>query len=301
MPIYDFTVLTASKYLKAKPGDEYTRNILTEDTLVMKALESQGYRVNRLAWDDRDFNWRKTRFALFRTTWDYFDRFVEFRHWLDLAGRQTTLINCLELIRWNMDKHYLLDLCRRGIRIPPTRFIEPGETASLNQLAQSTGWAEFILKPAVSGGGRHTYRFKLQDADRYQSVFQDLIRNESMLLQEFLTSVPLRGEVALMVIGGRYTHAILKKAKSGDFRVQDDFGGTVHDYRPDHSEILLAEQIVNLCPKPPVYARVDLIWDNQEQPCVSELELIEPELWFRNNPAVADQLAESIVHYVERL
>ena len=27
-------------------------------------------------------------------------------------------------------------------------------------------------------------------------------------------------------------HAVLKKAKAGDYRVQDDFGGSVEDYFP---------------------------------------------------------------------
>ena len=37
----------------------------------------------------------------------------------------------------------------------------------------------------------------------------------------------------------------------------------------------------------PAYARVDVIWNNKSELVVSELELIEPELWFRLNPHAA--------------
>jgi hypothetical protein len=106
-----------------------------------------------------------------------------------------------------------------------------------------------------------------------------------------------RGEVALMFFNGQYSHAVLKVAKPGDFRVQDDFGGTVHNYTPTDEEIRLGEQTVQACAIVPVYARVDIIEDNNSVPAVSELEIIEPELWFRFHPPSAEQLAEAIFNY----
>jgi len=46
----------------------------------------------------------------------------------------------------------------------------------------------------------------------------------------------------------------------------------------------------------PDYARVDMIWDNEGQPAVSEVELIEPELWFRMASSAALRLAAVLVH-----
>jgi len=97
-----------------------------------------------------------------------------------------------------------------------------------------------------------------------------------------------------MVIDGKFTHAVLKIAKKGDFRVQDDFGGTVHNYKPTSEEIDFAERVVKACELNPIYARVDMFTDNDGQLAVSELELIEPELWFRKNPDAADKLAFAI-------
>jgi hypothetical protein len=115
-----------------------------------------------------------------------------------------------------------------------------------------------------------------------------------MLLQEFQNPVLEKGEVAYMLFGGKYSHAVLKKAKPGDFRVQDDFGGTVHDYQPSAEEIEFAEHAVGYCQPAPIYARVDVIWNNQDELCVSELELIEPELWSRKHHGAAELFAEAL-------
>ena len=115
-----------------------------------------------------------------------------------------------------------------------------------------------------------------------------------MLLQEFQQNILSKGEVSLMVMGGKYTHAIIKRAKKGDFRVQDDFGGTVDRYNANQNEISFAERVVSVLDEIPAYARVDIIWNNRNEICVSELELIEPELWFRNDHRSATTLAKYI-------
>jgi hypothetical protein len=86
----------------------------------------------------------------------------------------------------------------------------------------------------------------------------------------------------------------LKRAKEGDFRVQDDFGGTVHKYQPSESEIEFARNALFACPELPAYARVDIVLDNDGYLAVAELELVEPELWFRLHPESAVLLAEEV-------
>ncbi|MBX2964191.1 MAG: hypothetical protein KF687_16890 [Cyclobacteriaceae bacterium] len=290
----DIILLTDARYVNPPNPDWYKQNILDDDKLVREALERRGLTVTRTNWDNPTYDWTQTRFAVFRTTWDYFERFEEFSQWLDRVGTQTQLINPLPLVRWNIDKHYLRDLEQYGIRIPPTVFIEKGDKRSLTEIVRQTGWPEYVLKPTVSGTARHTYRFVAENASAHESIFQQLIASESMLVQEFQHPVLAKGEVAFMLFGGKFSHAVLKKAKPGDFRVQDDFGGTVHEYNPSVSEIEFAESVVAYCQPAPAYARVDCIWNNQHELCVSEFELIEPELWFRKHPPAAELFADAI-------
>ncbi|HIA36329.1 MAG TPA: hypothetical protein EYN89_06220 [Flavobacteriales bacterium] len=294
MSLFDIAILTESRYINPSKTDWYIENVLKEDGLVQSALEEIGLKVTRVDWADPNFDFSSTRSAIFRTTWDYFHRFEEFSKWLDIAVTKTKLINPLETIRWNIDKHYLNDLKERGVNVPPTVFIEAGEKVTLASLHHDHQLNETVLKPAISGAGRHTYKLNQKTTAKHEEIFQNLLKNESMLLQAFQSNVLSKGEVAYMVFGGKFTHAILKKAKRGDFRVQDDFGGSVELYQPSSEEIAFAENAVSKCRPMPVYARVDVIYDNNNQLSVTEMELIEPELWFRYCPEAADVLAASV-------
>ncbi|CAM2871501.1 ATP-grasp domain-containing protein [Legionella worsleiensis] len=297
---YDIVLLTQKDYVHPQHITPYVENILTEDRLLTQALEQRGLRVHRTFWDNADFDWAMARFALFRATWDYFNRFAEFEQWLARTSKQIKLINPYSIIRWNMDKHYLADLKNKGINIPPTRFIEKGEKTTLKQLLQQSSWSSVILKPAIAGAARHTYFIDKSHVDDYEPVFQQLVALESLLLQEFQHHILSKGEVSFMVFGGKYSHSVLKRPKTGDFRVQDDFGGTLHSYTASSDEIEFVEAVIAQCEESPVYARVDVMWDNSNNLCLSELEMIEPELWFRKASKSADFMADAVCSYIEQ-
>lgn len=300
MPIstYDIVLLTQKDYVDPLEINPYVHNVLTEDQLLTEALQQRGLKVGRTNWDNDSFDWTKTRFALFRATWDYFHRFTEFHQWLIKRSQDLKFINPYSVIQWNMDKHYLGILQSRGVNIPPTLFLEKGELVSLKMLLQQTGWSKAILKPAIAGGARHTYLFDNSNVDEYEDIFQQLIGTESMLLQEFQEQIVAKGEVSFMVFGGKYSHSILKKAKTGDFRVQDDFGGTLHSYTASLEERTFVEHVIAQCDELPVYARADVMWDNNNKLCLSELEMIEPELWFRKDSKAASAMADAVCDFI---
>lgn len=291
----DFTILTDHRYVDIVPSNDYEKNVLREDELLKTALESRGFEVFRTNWDNKGFDWSTTKYVIFRTTWDYFDRFPEFSKWLSEVEKKTTLINPSSLIYWNIDKHYLNELSQKGVRIPPSIFIEKGENRKLVDFTHLEKWNEVILKPVVSGAARHTYRFKVDEVDAYEEIYRELIQQEGMMLQEFQKNIVKKGEISLILFGGKFSHAVLKIAKKGDFRVQDDFGGTVEEYTPSDQEIKFAENAVSACEPQPLYARVDIMWDNNDELCLGELELIEPELWFRLNSSAADNCVDAII------
>jgi glutathione synthase/RimK-type ligase-like ATP-grasp enzyme len=298
MKQFDIVLLTESRYVNPANPDWYARQILEDDALLTVELEKFGLRVTRKDWADPDFDWGSTRMAIFRTTWDYFNRFAEFRDWLAMVEQRTKLVNPPALIRWNWDKHYLRDLNQRDIHIPETLFIETGTEESLLGIHARTGWTETVLKPAIAGAARHTYRLNENNLEAHEDIFHELTRNEAMLLQPFQRNVVEQGEISLMVIGGKFTHAVLKRAKAGDFRVQDDFGGTASAYKPTEEEIRFAEQAVTACDIAPIYARADIIRDNNGKLALTELELIEPELWLRHNPLAARLMAREIAAHL---
>ena len=169
---FDIVILTESKYAHPVNKPFINENAIQEDNHVKAALEKLDLRVQILAWDDHSFDWNTTKYILFRSTWDYFDRFDEFSTWLNKVSRQTLLLNSERIIRWNIDKHYLLDLEQKGVHIIPTVFIEKGSKASLLSLHLKNKWKQTILKPCVSGTARHTYKLDLNNLESYESIFQ---------------------------------------------------------------------------------------------------------------------------------
>lgn len=291
---FDIAILTEKKYINPTETGWYIDQVLKEDGLVKRALEDLGYKVIIVDWSDPEFDWSSVKIAVFRTIWDYFHRFEEFQLWMNSVKDKTNFINSFDQILWNIDKHYLKDLESDGIPVVPSYFIEAGTKTSLIEIHQKLGWNKSVIKPCVSGGGRHTYLLNPENWQEHEAIFQDLIASEAMMLQPFMNNITSKGEVSHVVIGGKYTHSVLKLAKDGDYRVQDDFGGTVHDYKPSTEEIAFAESVALACEPTPSYARIDLIWDNNDQLAVGEVELIEPELWFRNHPEAATKLALEI-------
>lgn len=291
MKKYDVVVLTDSRYVNPLKTNTYISNVLREDELVINALKEKNLSVVKKDWNDSIFDWETTRSILFRSTWDYFDKFELFKKWFNKTKNKCLMINSTETIEWNIDKHYLLDLQEHQIPIPNSEFIKRGSSIDLSLLMQKKNWNEIVVKPTISGAAKNTYRLKKEEIIQFGPTWEKLIYKEDFIVQEFQNNVISEGEVAMIVIGGKFTHAVLKKAKEGDFRVQDDFGGSIAIYNPNEEMVKLAEKCTRILTPIPSYARVDIIWDNLMELAVSELELIEPELWFRLNPNAAQKLA----------
>ena len=301
MKEFDVVLLTDSRYVNPKKIDPYIQNVLKEDRLVMDGLEKLNLRTIKKDWNDTNFNWSSTKSAIFRSTWDYFDQFSNFRNWLELVKEQCYLINPYEQINWNLDKHYLLDLQKLDLPIVESVFVSKKKQLNLETISKSKNWKDIVIKPTISGAARHTYHLKNDEIKKFQDKWLSLTNDEDFMVQEFQKNILSTGEIAVMIFGGEYSHSVLKKAKKGDFRVQDDFGGSVEKINPSLEIIELAEKTVKSLKTMPLYARVDIIFDNGSNPVISELELIEPELWFRFKEESAYKLAEIVKDFLNKL
>ncbi|MBA4191248.1 MAG: hypothetical protein C0467_24975, partial [Planctomycetaceae bacterium] len=292
----DVALLTDPRYLAevAEEGDWYLDNILQDDRLLQNALQRLGISSVRIDWSRPGVDWSQFKWAVFRTTWDYFDRFDEFSSWLRRAANETKLCNSAALVQWNMDKHYLADLATRGISVVESQFIERGDSVKLSEVLVETGWTDAVVKPCVSGAARHTYRVTPANVASVDPVIEKLLVSESVMLQPFQHDVTVSGEDSLMVFNGKVTHAVRKTPKAGDFRVQDDHGGSVRNHTPSAEQIDLAERAIAACEPTPAYGRVDLVRNNRGELAIMELELIEPELWLRYCPEAASEFAKAV-------
>jgi len=276
-----------------------------------EALAALGVQVTTPEWDDPGVDWSHFDVAVIRSTWDYMDRLAEFLAWTERCGAATRLCNSPALVRWNTDKHYLLDLDRAGVPVVPTRFAEVGEVAdevvasflaggpTALSVGEPCAFEEFVVKPAVGVGSRDAARFPRQDPARAVAHLGRLLRSgRAALLQPYLPRVDEAGETALMHFDGRFSHAIRKAALlrpegtlvAGLFAPEKI---TAREPAPD--ELAAAAACAAVAERQPLYTRVDLIRDMAGRPVVLELEMTEPSLFFPFAPGSADVFARAIL------
>jgi glutathione synthase/RimK-type ligase-like ATP-grasp enzyme len=267
----------------------------TETPLVKEALRSIGVESEVAAWrDSRD--WRQSSLIVLRTPWDYVAHVGEFRTWATMAGQVSRLKNAPDVILWNLQKNYLLDLQRRDVAIVPTRLFRREQTNDASrapsELKQQVHWTEVVVKPAVgiNAGGSMWGRI---DDPVIAKHLAALLRRGDALVQPFLPTITSEGELSLVFVDSIFTHAVRKRPKRGDYRVQNNHGGTVQPYEPTAKELAVASAALACSPSSTTYARVDLAYFEQD-PVVMELELIEPELFLRFSPSATNALAHSL-------
>ena len=273
-----------------------------DDPPLRAALEAAGVEARVLAWDDpaAQPQIRAAAACVIRSTWNYVHNHARFVAWADELAGFTNLFNPAPVVRWNSHKGYLLELERRGIPVVPTHLVqrgsEPPALASLTALGSDT--PTLVIKPAVSAGSYGALRVGPTATDRAagEAHLQRFLGERDMLIQRYLPSVEDYGERSLIWIDGAFTHAVRKQARfSGD---QENISQAAMPIADD--ERALAERILPLVPWPLLYARVDLVRDQEGQPRLMELELIEPSLFFGREPAAAERMAAAIARLVNQ-
>lgn len=265
------------------------------------ALRAAGAVVTIAEWD-RPHDWSQFDLALLRSTWDYPQRLAEFLEWAEGVSRATKLLNSLPLVKWSSDKHYLRDLAEKAVPTVLTRFIEPGDAAQprFAELLRQPDVDEFVVKPAVGAGSRDAQRFGRDEIDAAARHAERMLAEQrSVLLQPYLSRVDEHGETALVYFEGKFSHAIRKgpllKRKEGP--TTELFAKeTITARVPDAAELRVGAKALDAVPHgTPLYARVDLIRDQQGHPVVLELELVEPSLFFPFSAGSADAFAAAVV------
>jgi glutathione synthase/RimK-type ligase-like ATP-grasp enzyme len=270
-----------------------------DDLLLVPALADLGVAPVPAVWSDESVDWTSFHALVIRSPWDYFERTAEFRRWLDarIASR-VLLCNAGDILDWNYDKRYLRDLEAAGVPLVPTVCIGRHEAADVAALARARGWSEIVIKPTISGGAFRTHRFLVDDAAAYAREIEEILEDRGLLVQPFLPEVVRDGELSLLFFDGVFSHAVRKRPKAGDYRVQFQFGGTHEDVEVDPELVGQARACALAAPSLPVYARVDgVIRDGQF--LLMELEVFEPLLFLSHHPEAPGRFARAVQRRIE--
>jgi glutathione synthase/RimK-type ligase-like ATP-grasp enzyme len=274
-------------------------DIHPDDAHLAESLEQLGLHPRAYVWNDPDVDWSQFDAVLIRTTWDYFKHYAAFRCWLDrLDQLGVPTINDSQLIRWNSDKRYLLELAARGVAVIPTRLASARE---LHDVLAATPGQQVVIKPTVSGGAWHTLRGTVGDRAFDQAV-TELPGELDYLVQPFVAEVVSDGEWSLLYFAGEFSHAVIKRPASGDYRVQAEFGGSAEPILPSAATLAAADHalaaVADIGHGNQAYVRVDgVICEGQF--LIMELELIEPFLHLGAHPQAAERLARHVAERIE--
>ena len=251
------------------------------DELTFDPLRRLGWTVEEIAWDKPDVDWRKFAAVVIRSTWDYQQRPAQFLEVLNSITRQNVLLlNSAELVRWNIEKSYLRELEDQGIPIVPTEWRE-NLAAEESPDAFFENWEthQLVVKPLVGANADDTFCVNSGAPDVWETI-KATFASWPCMVQPFIPSIQATGEYSLFYFGGEYSHCVLKTPKAGDFRVQEEHGGSVVTCEPPQELVAQCDRVVAALPELPLYARVDMVLSAGDAWQVIEVELIEPSLYF---------------------
>lgn len=288
------------KYRIALVSSQELPELFNGEKLLLPALRELGHTVDVCIWDTPFMAWQSYDAVVIRCPWDYYEKLPQFLAWLDeLEAQQIHVINDLDTLRWNLNKSYLFELSRAGLPVIPTELVVATDQRSLRTIFTAMQSAEIVIKPVQSAGAWRTLRINLDNLAQAELNFNLWRTEQDFLIQPFMPEIVTAGEWSLIFFDGQFSHALVKHAKHGDFRVQSDHGGTVLPADAPPHVCAQTLKILQFLPRMPCYARVDGIVRGDEF-LLMELELLEPELFLELEAQAAPRFAAAILAAIAR-
>lgn len=284
-----------------------------DDAPFVDALRAGGADVVPAVWNAPGVDWASFDLVVIRSTWDYTNAARDFRWWAQRVEQSSRLVNPAPAVVWNIDKSYQRAMQAAGLPIVPTIWMDPERNFNARAIhTRFPAFGDFVIKPTISAGSRDTGRYEAgetrQRALAITHVKDLLAAGRHVMVQRYLKQVDSVGETALVYFDGKFSHAVRKAPLlEGPYR-PDAMQGVLYKEEvmtardASEAELEVGERVVASLPqlvpgvdKPLAYTRIDLIPDDNGDPVVLELELIEPSLFFAQAPGAAERFADVIL------
>ncbi len=265
------------------------------DELLIPHFETLGWQVSTVSWHCNTVDWNSFDYVIVRSTWDYQQHAEAFMKCLeDIEQSKAVLFNSLALMQWNIEKYYLRDLAEKQVPIVETCWHEDYCDTHIDEAFLRFDCDTIVIKPVLSANADDTFKLHRNTWREQVTLLSDVFEQRKFMIQPFLDSVVEEGEYSLFYFSGRYSHAIKKVPQKGDFRVQEEHGGSLFSVNADTEQQTIAEKALNAMPQNALYARVDLV-RQCGQWAIMELELIEPSLYFNLDSESPKRFVEAML------
>ncbi|HWM29526.1 MAG TPA: hypothetical protein VNQ14_13770 [Woeseiaceae bacterium] len=266
-------------------------------------LQARGWQVDWVPWRSASVEWSRFDAVYIGTPWDYpqdVQRFLRVLERIDAS--KAVLVNDIELVRWGVRKTYLRELEARGAAIVPSLWGKRLSAGELPSFFDTLGAERLVIKPVVSTNATDTFLLErndvLEKTSHAERPLLEVFSQREFVVQPFIANIREEGEYSLFYLGGKYSHAIQKVPRRGDFRVQEEHGASIIAVDPDSFLIDCADAILGLVEPLPVYARCDLVRGSDGNLLLMELELIEPSMYLRMQREAPERFALEFDRYV---
>lgn len=271
-------------------GDAFEHDI--EVAALRPAFAELGLDLIEIDWRSPLADFEGIALVLLGTAWDYQDHPAEFLARLDeLVARGIAVHSPPDVVRWNIDKRYLQDLASRGAVTVPTLWLDDTDREGVLAAMEQFGTDRVVVKRQVGAGALGQFSFK-----RDSLPDDGWNMGKPCMVQPFLVSVPEEGEYTFVFIDGAFSHGVLKRPATGEYRIQSLYGGSEHDFAPSPTDLATAQAVVAALPfAAPLYCRIDMARLPSGELAVMEAEMIEPYLYPEQGPHLGETLAKAIL------
>ena len=286
----EIALLTAANLVSDAPdrrADAHLFDIQLD--ILRRGFAPHGLTLTPVRWID-PIDWTRFGAVLVNSAWDYQDRHEDFLATLDrIAALGVPVFNDPGAVRWNIRKTYLRELESRVVPVIPTLWPEAPTRDDIVHAMSVFGIEDVVLKRQVGGGARAQVRYTKANMPAAGSIM-----DRPGMIQPFIASIATEGEYSFLFVDGEFSHALVKRAKSGDYRIQEAYGGTSQAIDPTPSDRAAAQAVLAALATPPLYARVDMVRGQAGELLLMELEVIEPFLFPKDGPHIGEMLGAAL-------
>ncbi|MDY5588937.1 MAG: glutathione synthetase [Arcanobacterium sp.] len=188
-------------------------NLDADEANLPDALRDRGMEPRIAVWDDPAINWEEAGVVVVRSVRDYARDRNKFIRWARSIPR---ILNSANTMAWNTDKHYLKALEKLDLPVIPTTWLEPEQHLSKHQIhSRFPSQGDFVVKPAISSGGRGTGRYTATDAasrsDAIEHAMYELAHGRAVMVQRYLDVIDRTGETSLIYFNGIPSYTVEKE------------------------------------------------------------------------------------------
>lgn len=261
--------------------------------ILRKGFASRGLAIEPVRWID-PVEWTRFAAVLVNCAWDYQDRHEDFLTTLDyIASLGVPVFNSPATVRWNIRKTYLREFEAKGVPIIPTLWPDRPMGKEISDAMAAFGVEDVILKRQVGGGARGQTRYTKANMPGEGSIL-----DRPGMIQPFVSSIATEGEYSFLFVDSVFSHALIKRAAQGDYRIQEAYGGKSQAITPTPRDLHQASAVLDVLNASPLYARVDMVRGADGHLLLMELEVIEPYLFPQDGPGIGAMLGEALARRI---